>query len=166
MTVTAGGILLKENIDYTVDYILGRVRIINQGYLNSNTPIQIHLESNSLFNIQTKTLIGSRFDYTVNKDFILGGTILHESERPLTQKVNIGDEPISNTIWGLDGTYRKDFRFLAEMVDKLPFISTKEPSNVTITSEFADLMPGHQSAIGSGSSGASYIDDFEAAITL
>ena len=138
VTVTAGGILLKENVDYTVDYTLGRVKIINQGYLNSNTPLKVNLESNSLFNIQSKTLIGSRLDYVVNKDFTLGGTILHLSERPLTQKVNIGDEPISNTIWGIDGTYRTDSRFLTKMVDKLPLIATKEPSNVTLTGEFAD----------------------------
>ena len=165
VSVTAGGILLKENVDYTVDYTLGRLKIINQGYLNSNTPIKINLESNSLFNIQTKTEWGSRFEYTVNKNFILGGTILHLSELPLTQKVSVGDEPISNTIWGLDGSYKKDSRFITKMVDKIPLIHTKEPSNVALTGEFADLMPGHAKAIGSGTSGASYIDDFEGAVT-
>jgi cell surface protein SprA len=52
----AGGIQLVENVDYTVDYTLGRVQIINQGLLESGTPIRISLESQSLFNIQTKTL--------------------------------------------------------------------------------------------------------------
>src|SRR5207247_6290284 len=61
--VTEGGVPLKENVDYTVDYTLGRVKIINEAYLKSNTPIQISLESQSLFNIQTKTMWGTRFDY-------------------------------------------------------------------------------------------------------
>jgi cell surface protein SprA len=86
------------------------VKIINEAYLKSNTPIQISLESQSLFNIQTKTMYGARFDYTFNKDFIIGGTFLHLSERPITQKVNYGDEPIANTVLGADATYRTDSR--------------------------------------------------------
>ena len=163
VTVTAGGVPLKENVDYTVDYTIGRVKIINESILSSNTPIHVSLESNALFSIQTKTLMGSRFDYTINKDFALGGTIMRLSERPLTRKINIGDEPIANTIWGVDGTYRTDSRFLTKIVDKIPFINTKEASNITFTGEFAQLIPGHSSAIGS--TGTSYIDDFEGSKT-
>jgi cell surface protein SprA len=157
--VSAGGIQLTENVDYTVDYNLGKVKIINQGILQSNTKIDITVENNSLFSIQSKTMMGSRFDYVINKDFSLGGTILRLNERPITQKVNIGDEPISNTIWGVDGTYRTESRFITKLVDKLPFISTKEPSNVTLTGEFANLIPGNNKAIGK--KGVAYLDDFE-----
>ncbi|HLG34243.1 MAG TPA: cell surface protein SprA, partial [Bacteroidia bacterium] len=163
VTVTAGGVPLKENIDYTVDYTLGRVKIINEGILSSNTPIHVALESNALFSIQTKTLMGARFDYTINKDFAVGGTIMRLSERPLTRKISIGDEPISNTIWGVDGTYRTSSRFLTKLVDKIPFINTKEESSITFNGEFAQLIPGHSSAIGA--SGTSYIDDFEGSKT-
>lgn len=159
VTVTAGGIPLRENVDYTVDYTLGRVKIINEGILSSGTPINISLESNSMFNIQSKTLLGAHVDYEVNKDFLLGATILNLTERPLTQKVNSGDEPISNTIWGVDGSYNKESRWLTSMIDKIPFIDTKAPSNISITGEFAYMIPGHPSALGS--EGVSYIDDFE-----
>ncbi|MBL0138545.1 MAG: cell surface protein SprA [Bacteroidetes bacterium] len=161
--VTAGGVPLTENVDYTVDYTLGRVKIINDGILKSNTPIKISLESNSLFNLQTKTMMGSRFDYVFNKDFQIGGTILHLSERPLTQKVNIGDEPISNTVWGVDGNYRTDSRFITKLLDKLPLYNTKETSSITLSGEFAQLVPGHSKAVGKA--GTSYVDDFEGAIT-
>lgn len=159
VTVSAGGIKLNENSDYTVDYTLGRVQIINQGLLESGTPIRISLESQSLFNIQTKTLIGSHFDYRISDNFNIGATILNLTERPLTQKVNFGDEPISNTIWGINSAYSTESRFLTKLVDKLPFIETKEPSSITFTGEFAQLLPGHSRAIGPG--GVSYIDDFE-----
>ena len=125
--VTAGGTKLTENVDYTVDYSLGRVKIINEGILNSGTPIKISFESNTLFNIQSKTLIGSRFDYKVSKDLNVGGTIMHLTERPITTKINIGDEPISNTIWGMDGDFRTQAPFLTKLVDALPLISTKAP---------------------------------------
>ncbi len=161
--VSAGGVALVENVDYTVDYTLGRVKILNESYLKSNTPLDIKLESNSLFSLQTKTMLGTRLEYTFNKDLVIGGTLLHLYERPLTQKVNIGDEPVSNTVWGVDGNYRHESRFLTKLLDKLPFYSTREVSTLTFSGEFAQLIPGHSSAIGS--SGTSYVDDFEGAVT-
>lgn len=159
VVVTAGGIPLTENVDYTVDYTLGRVRIINEGIMNSGTPINISMESTSAFAIQQKTMMGAHFDYEMNQNLHLGGTILNLSEKPITQKTNIGDDPINNTIWGLDMSYQKESRWITKMVDKLPFIETDARSLVTLNGEFAHFLPGHSRAIGS--SGTSYIDDFE-----
>ena len=159
--VTAGGQVLQENIDYTVDYTMGRVKIINQSILQSGLPIKISLESRSLFAIQSKTLLGANFLYEFNKDFSISSTIIHLSERPLTQKVTIGDEPISNTIWGIDLSYKKDLPILTKLIDKLPFIETKAPSSFFLYGEFAHLIPGHNKIIGR--KGFAYIDDFEGA---
>ena len=156
--VTAGGVPLVENMDYTVDYNMGTVRIINQALLDAQTPIQVSLENNQFFGLQTKSLIGTHIDYQVSKNFDIGGTILHLNERPYTQKVNYGQEPISNTIWGMNTSYRADWQFLTKAIDKLPFISTKAPSSISFFGEFANLIPGHPKSI----SGYAYIDDFEA----
>lgn len=163
VVVTAGGVRLVENQDYTVDYNLGRVRILNQGILESGTPVNIALESNSLFSIQTRTLAGARFDYTINKDFVIGGTIMNLYERPLTQKVNAGEEPIANTIVGLDANWQSKSQWLTNVVDKLPFYATKQESNVNASIEGAYLIPGHSRAIGNA--GTSYIDDFEGSVS-
>ncbi len=160
VVVTAGGVRLVENQDYTVDYNLGKVKIINQGLLESKTPIKIQLESNSLFNIQTKTLLGARAEYRFSKDFNLGATVLNLSEKPLTQKVNVGDDPISNTIVGMDMNYFTESQFITQLVDFLPFIDTKERSTISLYGEAAKLFPGHSRAIGSNG-GTSYVDDFE-----
>jgi len=164
VVVTAGGVRLIENQDYTVDYNLGRVRILNQGILESGTPVNIALESNSLFSIQTKTLAGARFDYKINKDFVLGGTIMNLYERPLTQKVNVGEEPIRNTMVGVDANWASKSQWLTDVVDKLPFFATKQESNVTASMEGAYLIPGHSRAIGNA--GTSYIDDFEGSVSV
>jgi len=161
VTVTAGGVPLVENVDYTVDYTLGRVRIINEGVLNSGTPINISLESQSYFSVQTKRLMGTHIDYRINENFNIGGTILNLTERPMTQKVSYGNDPISNTIWGMDVAYQTQSRLITKIVDKLPFLTAKEESRVTIDGEFAHFVPGHAKVIGS--TGTSYIDDFEAA---
>ncbi|HPS74098.1 MAG TPA: cell surface protein SprA [Bacteroidales bacterium] len=159
VVVTAGGVKLYENVDYTVDYTLGRVTIINEGILNSGTPINISLESNEMFNVQTKRLIGTHVDYTVNKDFIVGATIMNLNEQPLTKKVSYGDEPISNTVWGVNLSYRTQSRLLTRIIDALPLISTKAESSVAVDGEFAHFIPGHSKAIGKA--GTTYIDDFE-----
>jgi cell surface protein SprA len=162
--VTANGQALTENVDYTVDYTLGRVKIINESILNSGANIKVSTESNSLFNVQQKSLFGTRLDFKVNKDLTLGGTILHLSEKPTTQKVTIGDEPVSNTIWGVDYQYRTNAPFLTRLIDKIPLINTKEMSMITTQGEFAQLIPGNAKAIGKN--GNSYIDDFEGSISL
>lgn len=164
VTVTAGGRTLTEGSDYTVDYTLGRVTILDKGLLESGTPISASSESNSLFNIQQKTLGGVHLDYVVSDDLAFGATVLNLSERPLTQKVNFGDEPINNTIWGVDGNYRTESRFLTKMVDKIPLINTKEISTVSVAGEFAHLIPGNARAITKG--GISYIDDFEGSVNF
>jgi len=158
--VTAGGVVLSENVDFVVDYNLGTVKIINQALIDSETPIQVSLESNQFFGFQTKTLVGTHLDYRINNNFNIGGTILHLNERPYTQKVNFGEEPISNTIWGLNTSYKSESQLLTNIIDKLPFLNTRAPSTISFFGEFAHLIPGHSKAISSA--GNSYIDDFEA----
>ena len=143
--------------------MLGRVTIINEGILNAGVLIKISLENNSMFGIQNKTLIGLHADYEINKDFMLGATMLRLTERPYTQKINNGEEPISNTIWGVDGNYQTEAPWLTKAVDWLPLIETKAKSRLIATTEFAHLIPGHHSAVGE--EGVSYIDDFESSRT-
>lgn len=161
--VTAGTMPLQEGVDYTVDYQGGRVKILNTALLSSGQPINISTENNELFGLQQRSLFGTRLDYRVNSKLNLGGTFMNLTEKPLTPKVNVGEEPISNTIWGLDLNYSSPSRFLTKMVDKLPFLSTKAPSSITLSTEFAQFVPGHPKALNfaGNKSGVSYLDDFE-----
>ncbi|MFZ4783897.1 MAG: cell surface protein SprA [Flavobacteriales bacterium] len=159
VSVTAGGIALKEGTDYTVDYNLGRVKILNEGVLSSGQAINISVESNSLFNMQFKTMIGSRFDYQFNDYFTAGATVLNLRERPITQKVNAGEEPVNNTVVGGDFNFQKDTPFLTQLVDRIPLIDTKEKSSISFSGEVAKLFPGHSRAISK--TGNAYVDDFE-----
>ncbi len=166
--VFSGSTPLVEGVDYTVDYQGGRVSILNQALLLSGQPIRITTENNELFGLQQKALFGTRLDYRVNNQLNIGGTFMNLSEKPLTQKVNIGEEPVSNTIWGGDINYSAPSRFLTKLVDKIPLISTKAPSSVTFYGEFANLIPGHPKALNFAGTnrGVSYIDDFEASRSI
>lgn len=163
VVVTAGGTPLIEGTDYTVDYSLGRVTIINPSILNSGKKIRVTFEKADLFNFQARNLLGTRLDYVLNDQTNFGFTLMHLNERPQLSRVSIGNEPVSNTVWGLDWNYSADSRFLTRMVDALPFIDTKAPSKITFRGEFAQLIPGTTNEVEGV--GTSYIDDFEAIAT-
>ncbi|MEM7573026.1 MAG: cell surface protein SprA [Bacteroidota bacterium] len=162
--VTAGGAVLVRDRDYTIDYSTGRLRILNDAILSSGVPINVSFEDNTIFSLQTKTMIGLRADYEVSDNLALGATFLQLFERPFTQKVNLGEDPINNKIYGFDLTFNTESNWLTRMVDKLPFYSTSQPSNVSFTAETAILRPGHSRAINQSrqeDGGIVYLDDFE-----
>lgn len=156
VVVSAGGQVLTENVDYTVDYSLGRVRILNQGLLSSGTAINISYENEAAISTQTQTLVGAHLNYEFNPDFNVGGTIIHMKESPLTNKVAYGEESVSNTMLGVDLNYTKKLPFITKALDALPLVSTKAESSIAVEGEIAKLIAGHSSAIN-----AAYIDDFE-----
>jgi cell surface protein SprA len=162
--VSAGGTQLIEFKDYEVDYGTGRLKILNDAILASGAPINISFEDNTLFGFQQKTMLGLRADYEFSKNLNIGATALKLFERPFTPKVNIGEDPVNNSIFGLDVNYSKETPWITKMVNGIPLISTKAPSNVSISAEAAYLKPGHARAINQSKddkSGVVYLDDFE-----
>jgi len=159
VTVSAGGIPLTENVDFTVNYSMGTVSIVNEGVLNSGTPITINIENKSTYALNKKRMFGVNFDYLFNPNFNIGATLLNLRERPYTEKVNYGDEPINNVIWGMNFAYKTKVPIITKIVDLLPFHSTTTESNIQLEGEFAHFIPGHSKAIGK--EGTTYIDDFE-----
>ena len=163
VVVTAGGVRLTENSDYTVDYAMGIVTITNQSIIDSGQNISVSLENQSLFSTQRKTLLGLDLNYQFNKDFSIGGTLMHFSEKALVEKVNIGDEVVNNTMWGVNLNYNTRFMWLTNLLNKIPTVNAVQPSTLSLQAEFAQLIPNGQK---SGSNqGSSYIDDFESTQT-
>lgn len=161
VTVTANGQVLQENVDYEINYDLGTLRVTNQAVINSGIPVQISYENNQAFNFQQKSFLGVRLDYLANKKLSIGGTIVRLSERPFFIKQSYGEDPIRNTMYGMDVDYRNDLPRLTKWLDKLPFYSTRAMSSITAYAEAAVLQPGHAKQIGKKEAGQIYIDDFE-----
>lgn len=161
--VSAGSLTLTEGSDYIVDRNLGKVTILNEALLQSGVPINVKFEDSSLFSFQTKTMIGLRAEYSKRKDLSIGATYMHLFEKPFTEKVNIGEDPINNRVLGLDFNINRKAPWLTRALDKLPLFSTKETSNWSLQAEAAALLPGHSNAINQTGSegGVVYIDDFE-----
>ena len=160
--VSAGGRQLVEGVDYVVDYQLGRVQIIDPGLQASSVPINVSTENNAVFNQQRKTFFGIDVEHKFSEDFIVGATYLNIEERPLTPKVNFGSEPIDNTMLGFNFDYSTEIPFFTKLANKLPFVDTDAPSNLSVRGDMAYLIPGTPSGIDVTGGATSYIDDFEA----
>lgn len=158
VVVTAGGVTLTEGSDYTVDYSSGEVTILNQSIIDAGTAINVSLESNTDYAQERKTMFGLNWQYDFSKDFQISGTVQHLSEQALTTKVTMGSEPLNNTLWGFNINWKKESQWLTNMLDKLPFLHCTQPSVISFTGEFAQLIAGQASGVQDN---ASYIDDFE-----
>ena len=157
--VTAGGAILTENVDYTVDYTSGVVTILNESIISAGTPISVSLENQTAYNMQRKTMMGLDLNYQFNPNLMVGATIMHMSEMPLTTKTTMGDEAIKNTLWGVNMAYKGESQWLTNMFDKLPLLNLSKPSQISFNAEFAHLIAGHYENKNTG--GYSYLDDFE-----
>ena len=158
VVVTAGGVTLTEGSDYTVDYSAGEVTILNQSIIDAGTAVNVSLESNTDYAQQRKTLLGLNWEYDFSKDLQISGTFQHLSEQALTTKVAMGSEPLNNTLWGLNINWKKESQWLTNLLDRLPFLHCTQPSQISFTGEFAQLIAGKASGVQDN---ASYLDDFE-----
>ena len=158
VVVTAGGVKLTENSDYSVDYSAGEVTILNQSIIDAGTSVNVSLESNSDYGQQRKTMFGMNWEYDFSKNFQMSGTIQHLSEQALTTKVNMGSEPLNNTLWGVNMNWKKESQWVTNMLDKIPFLHLTQPSNISFSGEFAQLLARQSHGTQDN---ASYIDDFE-----
>ena len=161
VVVTAGGRVLVEGLDYSVNYQAGRVQILDPSLKASNTPIEVSVENNSVFGQQTRRFVGINVEHKFSEKFVLGATLLKMSEKPLTQKSSYGQESVNNTIFGINTNFSTEVPFFTRMVNKLPFMDTDVPSNISFRGEFAYLKPDTPKADQFNGESTIYVDDFE-----
>ncbi|MEJ2617338.1 MAG: cell surface protein SprA, partial [Ignavibacteriaceae bacterium] len=154
---------LTPGVDYVVDYNSGQLTIRNDAALVPGANVKITYEQNDLFSLASKTLLGARGIFNISDKTKLGFSVLNLNQQTLSDKVRIGEEPLSNTIYGVDFNTAGDLPFLTKAISKI--IPTKQMSSFTLAGEYAYMNPDpntKKSTIASDN-GASiaYIDDFE-----
>jgi len=158
VTVTANGVRLKENQDYILDPGSGEPIIINPVYENAKIETTYEDRSGAM-GTQRKTMMGMNLNYAINPNFNIGATVMNLSEMPTTMKTPPGMESMNNTLFGFNLNYRTQSQLLTNLFDKLPLLELTAPSEISLSTEYAQLIPGHyQSKYGGNHS---YIDDFE-----
>ncbi len=165
--VIANGQKAQLGPDYTVDYISGQVVIRNQGLLVPGTNLQIKYEANDLFQLASKSLLGARGDLSLGRNTGFGFTVMNLNQQTLSDKVRLGEEPINNTIFGIDGGTAFEMDFLTRAMNYLPGVQTTTPSSFSLRGEAAYMLPDpntRKSSIAQDhGAGIAYIDDFEGA---
>ena len=159
--VTANGNILTEGVDYVVDYMSGRVQVINPSLQASQSQIQVSVENNTIFNQQSKRFMGLDIEHKFSDNLVMSGTFLNVNERPLTPKVTFGQDPINNTMFGLSLNYNGEAPFLTKLVNKLPNVDTDVKSQIAVRADMAYLLPGTPSGIDINGQATTYLDDFE-----
>jgi cell surface protein SprA len=163
--VILNGRELSPNTDYVVDYNIGQLTIRNDAALVPGADLRITYEQNDLFQLASKTLLGARGLYEFSKKTHLGFTVLNLNQQTLSDKVRIGEEPLSNTIYGVDFKTSADLPFVTSLLDNV--ISTREMSQFNFTGEYAYMSPDpntKKSTIPEDQGNSiAFIDDFEGA---
>lgn len=161
--VTLDGRQLTAGVDYVMDYNVGQLTIRNSDALVPNANLKISYEQNDLFQLASKTLVGLRGMLDISQNTKLGFSMLNLTQQTLSDKVRLGEEPISNSIYGVDFTTSSEMPFMTKLLDHV--ISTKEKSSITFSGELAYMNPDpntKKSTIASDKGQSiAYIDDFE-----
>ncbi len=161
--VRLGGRELIANVDYIVDYNTGQLIIRNEQALLPNADLRISYEENTLFQLAAKSLFGLRGELDLGPRSFLGFSMLTLNQQTLTDKVRVGEEPIENTIFGIDTRTSFELPFLTNLVNKI--VSTRDMSVLSLSGEAAYINPDpntKKSPIASDrGKSVAYIDDFE-----
>lgn len=163
--VLLNGRELTPGIDYTVDYNIGQLTIRNDAALVPGADLRITYEQNDLFQLASKTLLGARGILDISRKTKLGFSVLNLNQQTLSDKVRIGEEPLSNSIYGVDFSTTADLPIVTTLLDKI--ISTRQMSTFSFSGEYAYIDPDpntKKSTIASDEGKSiAYIDDFEGA---
>ncbi len=163
--ITLNGNRLMRGSDYTIDYLSGQLKILNESAKAANANLEITYESGQVFQLDRKTLLGARAEYELWQDSYIGGMMLHLNEKSLDQRVRIGNEPIRNTLYDMDTQLKFKPNFLTAIADRLPLVRTNAASEFVIDGEAAKVFPNPNSLSNTATgdaNGVAFLDDFEA----
>jgi len=162
---------LKRDVDYVIDYFSGNLTLLNEAALSPTAKIEVNYESQQMFSIDKKTLLGARAEYTLwetakGKSFI-GGTFLYLNQTTLDQRVRIGqDSPMRNMIWDVNTAINFEPEFMTKAFDRLPYLNAQGTTTLNFEGEIAQVIPNpntlNNDATGDHD-GVAYLDDFEGA---
>lgn len=149
--------------DYEVDYYAGQLYIKKPEALVPGADLKIKYEENDLAALASKSLVGMRGIFDFDEKTKLGFTVMNYSQQTLSDKVKIGDEPINNTMFGIDFRWGTDIPILTKYLNKV--FDVRGMSSLNVTAEYARINPDGntiKSTIeGDRKKSIAYIDDFE-----
>jgi cell surface protein SprA len=166
--VLLNGVELQRDTDYIIDYFSGNLTVLKEEASKPNANVEISYQSNALFQLEKKSILGTRAEYRLNQNSFIGGTLMYLNQRTLDQRIRLGsvdNGPMRNLIWDVNAALRFQPNFLSQALNALPILSTQEPSELRLEGEIAQILPNPNtlnSQIPGDKDGVAYVDDFEA----
>ncbi len=157
-----GNRLLTRGVDYTIDYDVGQVRLLDPQQLfisQPNAAIRATWEQRSLFQISPTQVFGLRAHADLGKGGInvLG---LYQSERSVLARPTLGTEPAAVLTGGLSGDYSTRVPWMDRLLNKTPGLRFTGHTNLSVNGELALSVPNPNTQ------GVAFLDDFDAADEL
>ncbi len=171
--VFLNGRRLQSGSDYTINYMTGQLVLLNEEASNPDANIEINYESQRMFAVDKKTLMGARAEYTLweesNQRSFIGATLLYLDQNTLDRRIQISrerDSPMQNIVWGANAALQFKPDFMTRALDYLPLLEAESPSSLSLEAEIAQVIPNpntlNSEATGDPD-GVAYLDDFESA---
>jgi hypothetical protein len=164
------GTPLVRGKDYILDPFSGNLTILRQEALTPSSNLEVRYESQQLFSVDKKSLIGVRAEYALNqnsanKSFI-GATLLYFNQKTMDQRIRIGSEggPYQNLVWDFNTALNFQPKFVTRALDALPVVEASAPSLISFEGEIAQVIPNPNTLNNKSTGdkdGVAYMDDFE-----
>ncbi|MEO5818380.1 MAG: cell surface protein SprA [Gemmatimonadaceae bacterium] len=146
---------LIRDVDYRVDYELGRLTFARPETLfTRQRAVTVKFEENPLFAIGSTKLYGLTSTLSLaNGELNL--IAVQQSQNTDFTRPQLGFEPVSSLLAGVNGQLSWAVSPLTRLVNKLPFVDTRVPSRISLQGEIATSRPQLNSST------QAYIESFE-----
>jgi hypothetical protein len=158
-----GSRLLERNLDYTIDYDVGIVMLLDAPRLLATAPdteIRATWEQKALFDIAPTSIFGASARYALGPRGELNFLGLYQAEQSVMNRPQLGVEPGATLLGGASGRFDLGGTLLDRMLGAVPGLRSGGVSAVSLTGELAFSLPNPNRR------GAAYLDDFEASDEL
>ncbi|MCK5650049.1 MAG: hypothetical protein KAJ42_01670, partial [Gemmatimonadetes bacterium] len=150
---------LEAGTDYTIDYDVGQVTLLNAETLFLSAPgeeLRATWEQKSVFRIAPTSLFGfnTRYDLGERGGVHLLG--LHQSEKTLANRPQLGMEPSAITLGGVNGDLHLRAGWLDRLLGRVPGLTPGDSSRLDIVGEMALSLPNPNTRDDV------FLDDFDA----
>ncbi|HSJ16395.1 MAG TPA: cell surface protein SprA [Longimicrobiales bacterium] len=161
--ITLGGRRLERGTDYTIDYDLGQVTLLNAQTLfgaNPDAEIRANWEQKPLFQLAPTSVFGLNTRFQLAERGELNFVTLYQAEKSLMTRPQLGVEPGAIFLGGVSGHFDLGGAALTRALDLLPGLRLDGESRVRLTGEMAFSAPRPNTR------GTAYLDDFESSDEL
>ena len=161
--VFLGDRLLVRGQDYHIDYDIGQVTLIRPEALFaaiSEPVVRASWEQKSLFQIAPTTVFGLSARYDAGPAGSIDLLALHQSEQSLVKRPQLGVEPASITLGGLNGSFVFGAERLDRLLESVPGLRLGGPSSIGVSGELAVSLPNPNTRTDV------FLDDFDSANEL